>query len=85
VSPTDLFADFQKGLNAAKRGDYSIALKEWRPLAEQGHPDSQYNLGVMHANGHGVPKDYGITAKWYKLAAKQGNVDAQYNPSKISN
>jgi uncharacterized protein len=28
--------DFDKGLAAAQSGDYATALKEWRPLAEQG-------------------------------------------------
>ena len=31
-----LSADFEAGLNAYDRGDYATALKEWRPLAEQG-------------------------------------------------
>jgi hypothetical protein len=30
-------ADFQKGLDAAERGDYATALREWTPLAEQGN------------------------------------------------
>ena len=30
-------ADFQKGLTAARGGDYETALREWKPLAEQGH------------------------------------------------
>lgn len=28
--------DFQRGLTAYHAGDYSTALQEWRPLAEQG-------------------------------------------------
>ena len=28
--------DFAKGEEAFDRGDYATALKEWRPLAEQG-------------------------------------------------
>ena len=31
-----LAADYQAGLDAYDRGDYATALKEWRPLAEQG-------------------------------------------------
>ena len=38
-------ADFQKGLDAAQRGDFATALKEWKPLAEQGHANSQFYLG----------------------------------------
>jgi hypothetical protein len=29
-------ADFQKGLTAAQSGNYATALREWKPLAEQG-------------------------------------------------
>ena len=43
-------ADFQKGLDAYDRGDYATALREWTPLAEQGHAWAQYNLGVMYEN-----------------------------------
>ena len=28
--------DFEKGLEAANRGDYATAFVEWKPLAEQG-------------------------------------------------
>ena len=31
-------ADFNKGLAAAQSGDFATALREWRPLAEQGIP-----------------------------------------------
>ncbi len=54
---TPAFADFQKGLDAAKSGDYATALKEWRPLAGQGNTDAQYNLGMMYMNGLGVTQE----------------------------
>ena len=72
-------ADFQKGLNAARNGDFATALREWKPLAEQGHAVAQYNLGVMFEKGLGVLKDYKTAVKWWKLAAEQGSADAQYN------
>ena len=51
-------ADFDKGLTAAQNGDFATALKEWKPLAEQGLAEAQYNLGLMYHNGDGVPQDY---------------------------
>ena len=72
-------ADFQKGLTAAQRGDYATALREWKPLAEQGNADAQYNLGVMYAQGKGIPQNHKTAVKWYRLAAKQGDAFAQYN------
>ena len=55
--------DFQKGLEAAQSGDFATALKEWKPLSEQGDADAQYSLGVMYENGWGVPQDYKKAAK----------------------
>ncbi len=49
---------FEDGVAAYKRGDYATALRLWRPLAEQGDADAQFNLGLMYANGEGVPQDY---------------------------
>ena len=72
-------ADFQKGLDAVQRGDYTTALREWKPLAEQGVAFAQYNLGVMYANGQGVPQNYKTAVKWYRLAAEQGLANAQSN------
>ena len=31
-----------------------------RALAEEGGAEDQTNLGLMYANGEGVPKDYGV-------------------------
>ena len=72
-------ADFQKGLAAAQNGDFATALREWTPLAEQGHADAQNNLGVMYQYGEGVPQDYKTALKWYTLAAEQGLDLAQFN------
>lgn len=51
-------SDFEKGLNASKSGDYVTALRERKPLAEQGLASAQFNLGVMYNAGKGVPQDY---------------------------
>jgi len=72
-------ADFQKGVTAYDSGDYATALREWKPLAEQGDAVAQFNLGVMYKKGLGVPQDYKTAVKWYRLAAEQGNARAQTN------
>jgi uncharacterized protein len=71
-------ADFQKGWNAYKSGDYATALREWTPLAKQGHASAQYYLGFMYYHGQGVPQNYKTTVKWWTLDAKQGDPAAQY-------
>ncbi len=73
------WADFLAGVDTYDRGDYDTALKEWRPLAEQGYAVAQYNLGIMYHKGHGVPQDYTEAVKWFRLAADQGLVNAQYS------
>jgi TPR repeat protein len=70
---------FEDGFAAASRGDYTTAYRLWRPLAEQGVPGAQYNLGVMYANGEGVPKDEREAVRWYRKAAEQGAPSAQFN------
>ena len=72
-------ADFQKGWDASKKGDYATALKEWRPLAEQGDANAQSNLGWMYDNGLGVLEDDKEAVKWYRLAAGQGEASAQFH------
>jgi TPR repeat protein len=69
--------DFNSGLQAAHAGDFATALKEWKPLAEQGDATAQFNLGMMYYYGDGVPQDYSAAARWYRLSAEQGDVDAQ--------
>ena len=71
--------DFDEGLEAIHGTDYEKALKILVPLASKGHTPSQYNLGVMHEWGNGVPKDYVKAMKWYRLSAEGSHKDAQNN------
>jgi len=48
-------------------------------LAEQGSAEAQYNLGLMYANGDGVPQNDEEAVRWYRLAAEQGDANAQFN------
>ncbi len=72
-------AGYDDGWAAWLAGDYETAMREFRPLAEQGNASAQLNLGLMYANGHGVLQDSAEAVKWYSLAAEQGNVTAQSN------
>lgn len=72
------WAGFAEAVAAYKRGDYATALREWRPLAEQGNASVQYNLGIMYAKGRGVAQDDSEAVRWFARAAEQGNTDAQY-------
>ena len=71
--------DLNKGLKAAQSGDFATALKEWKPLAEQGNAVAQYNLALMYGNGWGVTQDYAEAVNWYRKAAEQEDAFAQFN------
>ena len=79
ILPAVTWADFQVGLDAYNQGDFAEAYKQWLPLAEQGVASAQFNLGLMYANGEGVPKDDQEAVRWLRLAAEQGLADAQYS------
>ena len=49
-----------------------------RARAEQGEAEAQYDLGVMYANGLGVPEDDAEAVRWLRLAAGQGYAAAQF-------
>ncbi len=75
--------DFEKGLEAYEQRDYAAALRELRPLAEQGHAEAQFRLGQMYHGGEGVPQDYAEAAKWYRKAAEQGATNGQFGLGSI--
>jgi hypothetical protein len=68
---------FENAKTAFGKGDYATALRLYRPLANQGNAEAQYNLGWMYDIGKGVPKNDAEAAKWYRLAAEQGVAKAQ--------
>lgn len=70
---------FQEAMRAYQRGDYATALQLLLPLAEQGNPLAQNNLGVMYDKGYGVAQDEAAAAKWYRKAAGLGNTKAQFS------
>ena len=72
-------ADFATGLAAYQKGDYVAAAKEWRPEAEEGDAPTQYNLGLLYLDGHGVPQDLGEAIKWFKRSASQDFTEAQHD------
>ena len=43
--------DYDRGFIAYEAGDYATALREWRPLAEQGDAQAQHNLASMYNKG----------------------------------
>lgn len=65
------------GIEAWQRADYSAAVGIWRPLAEKGDADAQFNLGQAYRLGKGVPINLGAAKTWFERAAASGHLDAQ--------
>jgi TPR repeat protein len=69
---------FEDGVAAYEQGDHTTAHRLFKPLAQQGVPEAQFNLGLLYDNGQGVPQDYAEAVKWYRRAAEQDHAKAQF-------
>ena len=58
------------GIDAWQRADYADAITIWRPLAEGGDADAQFNLGQAYRLGRGVPLDLAAAKVWFERAAE---------------
>ncbi len=76
---TSVHAGYNEGVDAYQKKDYATAMAEWKPVAEKGDLDAQYNVGAMYSHGEGVKQDYERAAAWYRKAADQGYAKAQFN------
>lgn len=72
-------ADFVAGVDAYDRGDFQAAYDEWLPLAREGDPAAQRNIGHLYRRGQGVPQDSAVAVNWYIRAAEAGLPRAQAN------
>ncbi len=59
--------------------DFATALTLWMPLAEQGLPAAQCNIGTIYHFGFGGTEDFIEAHKWYAKAADQGFGPAMHN------
>ena len=67
----------KSGIEAWQRADYSGAVAIWRPLAEKGDADAQFNLGQAYRLGRGVPTNLAAAKTWFERSANQGHMDAE--------
>ena len=71
-------AAFERGMNALLEGNFAEAYCQWKPLAQKGYAEAQYNLGWLYANGNGMNVDMQQAFYWWKQAANQGHADAEF-------
>lgn len=69
----------QSGIAAWQAGDYQAAVAAWRPLAEAGNADAQFNLGQAYRLGRGVTQDLRLAEQWFERAARQRHEQAGTN------
>ena len=61
-------------LDKSEYDDQAVAY--YRKSAAQGHPDGEFGLGTMYANGEGVKRDLNEARAWIAKAAEKGHVQA---------
>lgn len=80
-------AQFVQGLlnsqTAERTPNYTAAIKWFALAAEQGHGESQANLGAIYFAGQWVPQDVKLGLFWTQKAAEQGFPMAQENMGKV--
>ncbi len=79
LTSSSAIAGFEEGIAAYQANNIPLAYKEFLAAAEDGHSDSQYNIGLMYEHGIGVDKDDKEALGWYQKSAEQGNALAQFN------
>lgn len=68
--------DVQAGIAAWQAGDYAKAVQEWRPLADSGNADAQFNLAQAYRLGRGLPQNLALAEQWFERAARQRHEQA---------
>jgi TPR repeat protein len=76
--PILALADYDRGLAAYQRGDFTQAHSEWLDAAQQGMAQAQYRLADLYESGLGVNRDFLEATKWYRRAARQGHTISQH-------
>lgn len=60
-------------------GEYGRIFSGLLPLAEQGYPLAECQVGYFYAQGLGVERDLDRALLWTRRAAEHGDRDGQFN------
>jgi len=72
-----VFGKLKNAVAAFDAGDYQIAFRLFKPLAEQRVTEAQAGLAFFYFQGKGVPEDDAKADYLYRKAAERGHVEAQ--------
>ena len=70
---------FKKAEAFGEKNNFVEAMRWYRVAADQGHLESQNNVGMFYVAGMGVKKDVAEGARWLRKAADRGHDVAQRN------
>lgn len=72
-------ASYEEGLQLIRNNEWAKAMAEFKPLAEEGHAQSQFSYALFFHLGRGVKKNLKTAYEWYKKAALQKHPPAMNN------
>lgn len=70
---------YDDGFEALQANQQKTALDIWKPLAERGHVDAQFGMGVLYSSDGDIEQNSKLAVDWFKKAAEQGHAGAQFN------
>ena len=71
-------ADYERGLQAYRSGDFGRAMDIWDDAGSDGDPRALYMLGYMSEFGQGQAWSNRRASEYYRQAAERGSVRAQH-------
>jgi TPR repeat protein len=79
-----LAGPWEDGMVAYNRGDYLPAIRLFRPMAEQGNPKAQNQIGAMYRKGEGMQRSPTRAFMWFSFAAKRSDAKARAGLREVS-
>ena len=76
ITGTALATPLADGIALYKKGEYSNAYDQLRPLAKQGQGEAAYYVGMMYVDGLGVPQNSTNGVHWLELAVEYHHRDS---------
>ena len=71
-----LAKDFEMAVKNVENKNFLDAVKMFNELAENGLPEAQFNLSLLHSSGLGTPKNYKTALYWSWQAHLNGHETA---------
>jgi len=77
VPAAGVATQLEKAEEMARAGNFAPAYCIWRPLADKGNAEAQFNLGWLYRNGDGMAVDKLQAQQLWEAAAEEDHAEAQ--------